>query len=92
MGPVTPRVSEKPAQWRRKSVKYFSAGCITKGPEQVRIFTGLVTNDCGSLSGDRLCSPSRAHFAARRLIDRRFSGANPTVDSIRGFPTGGRQR
>lgn len=54
-------------------MEYFSAGCITKGPEPVRTFTGLVTNVCGSLSGDRFCSPSRAHFAARRLMDRRFS-------------------
>lgn len=32
-----------PAQWERKGAEYFSTGSITKRPEQVRAFTGLVT-------------------------------------------------
>lgn len=35
--------AEKPAQWERKGAEYFSTGSITKRPEQVRAFTGLVT-------------------------------------------------
>lgn len=35
--------AKNPAQWERKGAEYFSTGSITKRPEQVRAFTGLVT-------------------------------------------------
>lgn len=44
--------SKNPAQWERKGAEYFSTGSITKRPEQVRAFTGLVrklTDNGGSL-------------------------------------------